>query len=139
MIVVALIAVIAGGAVGIMGKGSDKGKYARAEKDLDAITSALSQAIANGTSGVAINASSYTNLLSATVTTGAADVQSYLSRSIDNIKDPWGTAYQIQSSIATVYPTNNGTLKIRCVSGSSARTNPYNANIPMERVVIATN
>jgi prepilin-type N-terminal cleavage/methylation domain-containing protein len=139
MIVVALIAVVAGGAVSIMGKGNLKAKYSRMEADCDSLHAAITQTmLAMGDSfDVPSGGGSYAvvylpDLPAATKTV----LNSFLSRPVDQLKDPIGGLYYRMRIEGTPAGGGHGVIFIYPrTTNSDYYYNPYNHNYRIVRVV----
>jgi prepilin-type N-terminal cleavage/methylation domain-containing protein len=135
MIVVALIAIIGGGAVGIMGRNSSKAKYARIEKDLDVLQAAFTQTILS--MGASFDCPSapgsyvclfFPDLPAATKTV----MNSYLAIPVENLRDPIRNDYyrmRIEGSPA------GGGHGIITIYAYGYYANPYNNNATCIRSV----
>jgi prepilin-type N-terminal cleavage/methylation domain-containing protein len=135
MIVVALIAVVAGGAVSIMGKGNLKAKYSRMEADCDSLHAAITQTML--TMGDSFSIPSDTVLFLPDMPAATKTVlNSLLSRPVDQLRDPIGNLYyrmQVQGSpgggghgVIFIYPLT---------PAYGYYSNPYNNNARIVRVV----
>ena len=132
LVVVAFMAILAGGYLMSAGADTAKARYAQAEKDLDTLL-------------VAINAAYSDNGSFGTVTAGKAEaaftgdfktkLEKKLARPLSDVKDPWGNSYYITSSY--VASTGKGEIDIECRddAGTATRTNPNNNDVKIKRVV----
>lgn len=136
MIVVAVIAILASSVTNIMGGSSEKAKFVRAEKELEAIYTAFGHVyFMTGSTGFGadINSASWT-ALSALPEAARVNVEKFLNREFSRMKDPWGNNYVIRGT----FSDGEGALEIGCLDGSTPRTNPYAvpADLPMTRRII---
>jgi len=161
LMVVVIIMAILGLAImpALMGS-SEKAKYSRAWNDLNAIANAftafygrvgnLPDISATTIDGSTITTQTFT-VPGSTTTISAKDLfQSFLGTPLANLYDPWGARYAIKSTWSStsgngaivVYVTG-GTTKPASFGGSgtgsisvTARTDPYNGDMPMAKLVV---
>lgn len=151
LLVVVIIMAILGLAVmpALMGS-SEKARYSRAWSDLNAISNAFTAFYGNRGNLPTITAGN----LSAAIPEADKDLfQSFLGTPLANLKDPWGGQYQVagnwdsdtEKGHIIVYVTG-GTTDTASFGGSgegaisvSARTDPYNDNMPMAKLIINVN
>lgn len=132
---------------------SEKAKYSTAWSDLNAISNAFSAFY-----GRVGNLPKITNgdLKSGIFTAGTGPeftgincedlLQSFLGKPLAQIKDPWGAAYKVSSTwdpakgsgYIVIYVTGGTTAAATFGTGISvtARTDPYNGNQPMAKLVV---
>jgi len=148
LMVVIIIMAILGLAVmpALMGS-SEKAKYSRAWNDLNAISNAFTAyygrqgTLPDITAGGALE----------TLLKNDSLFQSFLGTPLNNLKDPWGNSYQIAGQwtsstgkgYVVVYVTGGTTDAAKFGKGINnvdisvtARTDPYNNNQPMAKLVI---
>ena len=150
MVVVIIMAILGLAVMPSLIGSSEKAKYSRAWSDLNAISNAFTAFYGNKGNLPTITAGN----LSAAIPDADKDLfQSFLGTPLANLKDPWGGQYQVAGnwSSATgkghiiVYVTG-GTTDTASFGGSgegaisvSARTDPYNDNMPMAKLIINVN
>ena len=149
LMVVIIIMAILGLAImpALMGS-SEKAKYSRAWNDLTAIANAFTAYYGNKGTFPSI---SKTTLEEAFTGTDKDLFQSFLGTPLDKLKDPWNNSYAIKSTwdgskgYIIVYVTGD-TTGTASFGGSgegaisvSARTDPYNDNMPMAKLIINVN
>jgi len=155
MVVIIIMAILGLAVMPSLIGSSEKAKYSTAWSDLNAISHAFSAfygRVGNlpkigGTNG---------DLESGIFTAGTGPeftgincedlFQSFLGKPLAQIKDPWGAAYKVSSSwdpakgngYIVVYVTGGTTAAATFGTGISvtARTDPYNGNQPMARLVV---
>ena len=104
MIVIVIIAVLGAAATNAIGKMMDRAKYSRADKDIEAIYTALINAYnVEGSFLADVNDGDFPDAF--TDSTFLGYLQTFLSKELDstNIVDPWGKPYKIAAS----YNANN--------------------------------
>lgn len=142
LMVVIIIMAILGLAImpSLMGS-SDKAKYSCAWNDLTAISNAFTAYYGNKGTFPKITA---TTLEGAFTGTDKDLFQSFLGTPLDKLKDPWNNSYAIKSTWdgskghIIVYVTGGTTAAATFGTGISvtARTDPYNGNQPMAKLII---
>ena len=92
MIVILLIGIVSAGAAVLMGRNTDQAKFARAEKDLEAIATAFTQYynVEAGFDGITTG-----DLHNCGIQNKLAN---YFTRDIATLKDPWDNFYQVNST-----------------------------------------
>ena len=132
IVVVVIIGIISGGVMLASGDITEKSKYRQAEKDLDSVVTAVGIAYESEGSFGSVNDG---NLSSAFATNDFKEaLERNLARPLDEILDPWGNEYRIDSS----YNSNDGTgdIRIQCVTdGGQLRTNKYSNGRDMQRQI----
>ena len=152
MVVVILMAILGLAVMPALMGSSEKAKYSRAWNDLNAIANAFTAYY--GRQGT------LPDLSDGGVLGGDESLlkddslfQSFLGTPLANLKDPWGGQYQVAGKWSSdtgkghiiVYVTG-GTTGTASFGGSgegaisvSARTDPYNDNMPMAKLIINVN
>ena len=145
LMVVVIIMAILGLAVmpSLMG-GSDKAKYSRAWSDLNSIANAFTAFYGNRGTLPKITAGNLSGVFTADADKDL--LQSFLGTPLANLKDPWGTEYQVAGNwdSATGYiivyvdkgTTTGGSAKFSTKVTVTARLDPYNNNQPMAKLII---
>lgn len=153
MVVIIIMAVLGLAVMPSLVGSSEKAKYSTAWSDLNAISNAFSAfygrignlpKITNGDlkSGIftAVTGPEFTGI-------NCEDLfQSFLGKPLAQIKDPWGAAYKVSSTwnpatgsgYIVIYVTGGTTAAATFGTGISvtARTDPYNGNQPMAKLVV---
>lgn len=117
LIVVVIIALLAGGIMTIMGSSSEKTRYTVAEKDLDVLVSAITQAY-QSMGGFVGNVTQGQNIFTGSTRVVPFDgrfdsaVQSYLNKQLDEFLDPWGRPYLFHSEYT--HATGMGFMYVWC-------------------------
>ena len=145
LMVVIIIMAILGLAImpALMGS-SEKAKYSRAWSDLDAIANAFTAYY--GRTGDLPTVTGATLNVSFIADATERDLfQSFLGTPLADLKDPWGTEYQILSTWGAtekgkghvvVYVKGTGSASFSSISVSNVKLDPYNDDEPMARLVI---
>jgi len=145
LMVVALMAILGGTAVMVMGKNIPKAKYSRAKQELTNIQNAFVQA--SGVQGDFKGVPSGVKDIDGTLNLGSLGpvVQSFLDRPLDDIKDPWGNRYKLQSTydsgtgkgVIIVYAVPDGDGVNFTVGGVtvSAKKDPFDDDAPLAKVI----
>ena len=155
MVVVIIMAILGLAVMPSLIGSSEKAKYSRAWNDLNAISNAFTAFYGRVGNLPSINGTTLTgNSVSGTITDLSGEsldaqklFQSFLGTPLANLKDPWGNPYQIMSSwdpstgkgYIVVYITGEEGNKETADFGSvtvDARSDPYNNNQPMAKLVI---
>lgn len=153
MVVIIIMAILGLAVMPSLVGSSEKAKYSTAWSDLNAISNAFTAFY-----GRVGNLPSITSgdLTTGIFTAGSGPefsgidcedlFQSFLGKPLSQIKDPWGAAYKIDSSwdpakgngYVIVYVTGGTTATATFGTGISvtARTDPYNGNQPMAKLVV---
>lgn len=157
MVVVIIMAILGLAVMPSLVGSSEKAKYSRAWNDLNAISNAFTAfygrvgnlpGITSGALGSGSVSGNVTDLSGASL--DAKDLlQSFLGTPLENLKDPWGNPYQIESSwdpstgkgCIVVYVSGTTTVSFGSDFNNSAisvdaRTDPYNKGQPMAKLVI---
>jgi prepilin-type N-terminal cleavage/methylation domain-containing protein len=154
MIVVVIIAILAIGAMNILGRGSDKAEYARAEKDLMVILSGFTQALATDGNGFSLVSETALNGMPLRMAfadgNSKAILQSYMNRPVDALKDPWGNDYRVawyftsprRGALLVYVDGGEGGVAVGNVGAVPfsvlAKKDPYNNNVPMFHAIMKT-
>lgn len=155
MVVVIIMAILGLAVIPSLVGSSEKAKYSRAWNDLNAISNAFTAFYGRVGNLPSINGTTLTDTsVSGTITDlsgkslDAKDLlQSFLGTPLANLKDPWGNPYQIVSTWES--STGKGYIVVS-VAGEEgnkktadfgsvtvpARTDPYNNDQPMAKLVI---
>lgn len=154
MVVVIIMAILGLAVMPSLVGSSEKAKYSRAWNDLNAISNAFTAFYGRVGNLPSIDSGNLDdNSISGEVTdlSGASLnskdlLQSFLGTPLENLKDPWGKPYQIMSTwepstgkgCIVVYVTGENTEDVSFGTGVSvsARTDPYNNDQPMAKLVI---
>lgn len=161
MVVVIIMAILGLAVMPSLVGSSEKAKYSRAWSDLNAISNAFTAfygrvgnlpSIEDGDLGSSVSSSGNITDLSGASLNSKDLLQSFLGTPLENLKDPWGKPYQIMSSwdpstgtgYIVVYVTGGNTENTENTENVSfgtgisvsARTDPYNNNQPMAKLVI---
>lgn len=158
MVVVIIMAILGLAVMPSLVGSSEKAKYSRAWNDLNAISNAFTAFYGRVGNLPAVTSGGFTTGIFKAGTgpefTGinCEDlIQSFLGKPLAQIKDPWGAAYKITSTWGPA--TCNGYIIVYVTGGTTdaasfgkdisgndisvtARTDPYNGNQPMAKLVI---
>ena len=154
MVVIIIMAILGTGGHAFVNRQFGESKYSTAWSDLNAIASAFTAFY--GRVGNLPKMAAAGDLKSGIFTAGTGPeftgincedlFQSFLGKPLTQIKDPWGAAYKVASTwgpamctgYVVVYVTGGTTATATFGTGISvtARTDPYNNNQPMAKLVI---
>ena len=141
MVVVLIMAILGLAIMPTLIGSADKSKYSRAWSDLNGISNAFVGLY--GRKGTIPQFTVTDTDITSIKGEGATDLQSFLGTPIDQLKDPWGKPYQIESTwdgatgciIVYVKPDDDGE-NANFGSTVSARKDPYNEDAPMAKLII---
>jgi len=116
LIVLVILAVIAGGASGIMGGTITKTKYVTAQTDLDVISQGFARylELTWDLEGI-VNGADLDSCLTGTRPSGVSRIdifQSAFGKKLEDFKDPWGRQYYVISNYDA--STKKGTVAVAC-------------------------
>ncbi|WP_334139506.1 type II secretion system protein [Thermovirga lienii] len=142
--IIALMAILGGTAVAVVGKNIPKAKYTRANSELANIQNAFVRAasVQGDFNGVPTGDNNLTGSLS--LGSLGPVVQSFLDKPFDDLKDPWGNPYKLRSTYSSdgrgviiVYaaPDGDGTNFTAGSVTVSAKKNPFDGDAPMAKVI----
>lgn len=144
LMIIALMAILGGTAVAVVGKNVPKAKYTRANTELANIQNAFVQAasVQGDFNGVPTG----DNDLTGSLGMGSLEpiVQSFLDKPLDDLKDPWGNPYKLNSTyssdgkgviIVYVAPDGDGTDFTAGSVTVSAKKNPFDGDAPLAKVI----
>ena len=144
MVVIIIMAILGLSVMPSLVGSSEKAKYSRAWSDLNSIANAFTAFYGNRGTLPKINAGNLSGVF--TATNDKDLLQSFLGTPLANLKDPWGTEYKVAgnwdpakgSGYIVIYVTGGTTPTASFGSGISvtARTDPYNGDQPMAKLIL---
>ena len=148
MVVIIIMAILGLATLLSLFGGSDKAKYSRAWNDLNSIANAMTAYYGKYGNFPAITAGAFSASFGALTGTDAKNLQTFLATPMNKILDPWGNEYQVAGSwtvntgkgYIVVYVKETVGTGVTATFGSrtvtAVKTDPYNSDAPMAKLVI---